>query len=280
MNQQELLQRYKTLADATISYRMEQLGGNSFYDGVDFMQEFCDLQLQEAEQYFTAGQLDALKGLLRRLTLPLWQSADMQYCAYIKEKTGLQVDLFRGLPEKIEPILTRGKIGNKKEYILAQVGLEYYRQTLTEADNRNKLYRMICHYQQEHQKTSVKTVHTRNIRKEANGLVQEIPVQAGDDPSPQLEEYISLSPEGNRRLRVVRPIDKDTEGLSHVDIHLRAGVGNVFAARGPAASLKAYWKDNETVVIEMHPGLLPIIRHHTYQSFGETIYIEYILADS
>ena len=86
---------------------------------------------------------------------------------------------------------------------------------------------------------------------------------------------MSTSPDGNRRLRVVQWRD-GRHASTHVTVEFPTASGAVYGTRGICPDVKAWWKDNATIVIETSKAYTADTQYRQVGSFDDVISIEYI----
>ena len=84
-----------------------------------------------------------------------------------------------------------------------------------------------------------------------------------------------LSPDGKRRLHITQWSDGRHPSTS-VDILFPKASGTIYGVAGICPDVKAYWKDNSSVVIETNKTYLANTQHKQVRSFDDIITIEYI----
>lgn len=84
-----------------------------------------------------------------------------------------------------------------------------------------------------------------------------------------------IAPNGTDKLHI-QFSGKGEHAITYVVILLANGSGNIYSARGEKLPIKAYWKDNHTVVIETKKAYDSCTKVKQISSYGEVIKIEYI----
>jgi hypothetical protein len=69
---------------------------------------------------------------------------------------------------------------------------------------------------------------------------------------------------------------KGIHSLTYVVVQLRGGSGSIYSIRGRHPNLKAYWKDDHTIVIEVPQERKDTLRYMQVSSFGHVVNIEYL----
>jgi hypothetical protein len=61
-----------------------------------------------------------------------------------------------------------------------------------------------------------------------------------------------------------------------VSIVLQGGSGSIYCVQGANLPIKAFWKNNNTIVIETSKEYTPMIQYHIVRSFEDVVKIEYV----
>lgn len=92
---------------------------------------------------------------------------------------------------------------------------------------------------------------------------------------------IEVLPNVHESQTYVRDVAVQTSGEGHlsstyVTIELKGGSGPIYGIQGHHPELKAYWRNNHTVVIETPRERKESLRYKQVSSFGETVDIVYL----
>lgn len=273
------LERHRAIVLATLDYLEENLGGSFVYDQYDPLTEYYQQQKVQVEKYFKQRRLDRLQQRLASLTKGRQTGADLKYGNYIKEKTGYDIDIFEDLRKRVAAIIAQNEIRDQKE--LNEVGsmLQFFHETSAKGEEVKKLNKLISNYVQQGQETSRKrkTVRSKVISRaeKGNGIV-EVRVEVFTGPKPKhYEEQVAISPDGKRRLRVAQWSD-GKHASTYVAVEFPTASGAVYGLSGIYPDIKAWWKDNSTIVIETRKEYTAHSQNREVRSFNDTISIEYI----
>jgi hypothetical protein len=270
------LHRQRDLVLATLNYQLELHAGSIVTDGWDAAREYFDQQKLQTEAYFRGRRLDKLQQQLQRLTDGLRSRVDLQYTSYIKEKTGYDIDLFEGLQGHIDRILVQGNIQTDAEAEFVRVQLLINKQTMAEPQQETALKTLFHDYFKRKQQSEKKATFSEVTKREENDGVEVVTVRISTGPKPvHLEEQEAISPDGKRWLRVTQWSD-GKHASTYVVIIFPTTSGTVYAANGIRPDVKAYWKDNHTIVIETKKEYEAGVKYKEVSSFDDVIAIEYI----
>jgi len=112
-------------------------------------------------------------------------------------------------------------------------------------------------------------------RVEKDGIeVVTITISTGPKPK-HFEEQWATSPDGKRKLVVVQLSD-GKHASTYVAVHFPTASGAVYGTSGIRPDVKAWWKDNSTIVIETKKVYEANTQNKQVRSFDDVISIEYI----
>jgi hypothetical protein len=275
---QSELQKHRTILLTTLDYLEKYSGGNIVFDGYDPATEYYRQQKIQTEKYFGQRRLDKLQQQLVRLIKGLQGRVDLDFAAYIKEKTGFDIDIFEELRKTVDAIVVRKEIRGQKELNDVGTMLQFYDET---ADEKmvEKLKSLLIDYSERINETSRKSKgeYSEIISKVEKEGVEEVIVYFSAGPKPKhYEEQWVPSPDGKHKLRLAQWSD-GKQASTYVAIHFANGSsGAVYALNGICPGMKAWWKDNATIVIETGKGYPVTAQHKQACSFDDVISIEYI----
>lgn len=274
---QSELQRHRAIILATLDYLEDRLGGSIVFDQYDPATEYYLQQKIQTEKYFKQRRLDRLQQRLASLTKGMQNSAALPYTAYLKEKTGYDIDIFEDLRKRVDAIVAQNEICSQKELNDVYTLLQYYQKADADEKGVETLKTLISDYS----KRSSETTHKKKgeyseiiSRIEKDG-VEEVTVRISTGLKPKhLKEQEATSPDGKRKLRVVQWGDGN-HATTYVEIMFPTASGAVFGTIG-IHDVKAHWKDNSTIVIENPKNHIANTKHKKVRSFDDVITIEYI----
>lgn len=271
---QEELLKYKALVLATLDYFIKKDSGSIVYDGHDPIKFVWEQEKAKAEKYFNERHLDKLKNQLKKYTRGLRMNADLQFAAYIKERTGEDLDLFSELVPLISKVLENGKIETKAEENAIIAQLHIYEQTGMETQQKADLIHLLSEYNPPPNKRT----YSKIIKREVIGDDEIITGCIVTGRRPKIDEdHFMASPDGKLKLHLSLYSQDGMNGYTYVNVHFPQMTGNVYSARGLQPAIKAYWKDNNTIVVETLKEIEALNRHFTVQSFDFTVNIEYLI---
>ena len=268
------LQRLRDILLATIEYQLAKQRGSIVFDQVDWIEEHWEQERLKVEKYYADGRLSNLQQMLTRLTRSLQNRTDLNFAGYIKEKTGFEIDLFGDVLKRVDAIITQNEIRNKQELNEVNIMAHYYRQTSADATLVERLQKLSMNYDLvTRKKQTGYTETTRTIDKDG---IEHISIKHSTGPKPKhlVEEEI-ISPDGKRWLRVVQWSD-GKHATTFVSIIFPAASGGIYGANGIHPGVKASWKNNSTIVIELPKDIPTHTQHKEARSFEDVIAIEYV----
>jgi len=121
------LTMYRDLILATLDYHIEnKIMGINGYDQI-FTSHFNLLRTQ-ALDHFEKGRLSILKQWFRDLTEIVIESRDLSFDSYIKDKTGLDIDIFQKYQERINRVIDKGRITTANQFYDIRIMVDHLSQ--------------------------------------------------------------------------------------------------------------------------------------------------------
>jgi hypothetical protein len=275
---QSELQRHRAILLATLDYLAERLGGSIVYDQYDPFTEFYQQQKIQTEKYFKQRRLDRLQQRLTSLTKGLQHRADLRYAKYIKEKTGYTIDIFEDLRRRVAAIVSQNEIRSDEELNDIGAMLRFFHETSVNEEGVEKLKAMLANYSNQRPESSYKRneEYSEVISRVEKDCIEEVTVRISTGPKPKhFEEQWVTSPDGKRKLRVAQWSD-GKHASTYVAVEFPAASGAVYGMSGIYPDVKAWWKDNSTIVVETKKEYTANVQHKLIRSFDDVISIEYI----
>jgi hypothetical protein len=277
------LEKYRAILLATIDYLISKHAGSFVVDNEDFIGDSYQQQKLQTEKYFNQRRLDRLKQQFLRLTKGLQNQPDLTFGNYIKEKTGYDMDIFEDVRKRVDAIVEQNKINNEKELSDVNSMLHFYKQSQGNDQMMHKLKALFMDYA--NQKAALdksvfpkkrKNEYTKIISKVEENGVEKTTFTAITGAKPkhwEVEEV--LSPDGKRRLHVTQWSD-GKHASTCVSVIFPTASGAVYGVNGICPDVKAFWKNNSTIVIKTNKDYLANIQCKEVRSFDDVIIIEYI----
>jgi len=254
---QEELKRLRDIILATIDYSLEKSGNIIKIDGkVPAVSHYQKLK-QNTEKYFKQRKLEKLhQTLLKTLEDPLAR-VDLSFDNYIKEKTGYEVDIFKNIQENVAKIIKQNKIKNEKEFVDVARMVGKLRQESADENKINVLHNLCRDF-------SDFSKHRSKIE------------NLKDDYIPPKELSHIKSPNEKFRL-IVWEMERNGEyGTTIVYISSKNAGAGLYDAEGVNLNIRAYWKDDNTIVIESKKEYKAHSRRKQIQFANDVIYVNLI----
>lgn len=255
-NQSEL-ERYRDILLATFDYHLKKKAGRVKFDQLDPDAYFFQFIKQQTEKQYQQGRLKSLQKSFHEMTAMSRITGDMDFGKYIKEKTGYDIDIFENLQSRINNIISQKRIKTEKEYqdVFAMISL--CQQNPTDQEKIDRLNNLCNDFTERKNKSSGRNrVITTSIFLD------------------QVSEI--YSPDKKRKLTVSETSADADNPQTQVFIYFGKESGSIYAAKGINLDVKAYWKDNSTVVIETKKDYSITTKCKQVQSFQDIVRIEYI----
>lgn len=275
---QSELEKYKAIIIACLRYLEQTIGKSFMVDGESIPTTYYQQQQIQAEKYFQQRRLDRLKQQFTRLNSSLLHVADNDFAVYIKNATGYEVDIFEQLKNKAKALLERNEILDKKGFDTIGELLHHFEKTDPNPHIVEKLHELMHKYYENNPQVFEKKNrdHTEEISRVVKDGVEIVTFKITTGPKPKhYNEEMSSSPDGNKKLRVVQWSD-GKQANTTVTIEFPNAGGTIYGVNEICSEIKAYWKDDHTVLIETKKGIQAYCQHQLAQSFEDRIQIEYI----
>ncbi len=114
VKQAELIM-YRDLVLATLDYYIEKKDLQLKTDDFDSPEYFKGLKKQ-ADELFDKGRLTKLKQWFRDLTEMQVETRDFEFNKYLRATTNYEVDLFKSFNDRIDKIISKGKISTDTQF--------------------------------------------------------------------------------------------------------------------------------------------------------------------
>jgi len=273
-----LLKEY-AIVQATIDYFITLHGRTIVYDGDDIIGHYYRQEKKRAEKYFQEHKRSRLQQLLKKLTKSLAFSMDTDYAVYIKDTTGYTIDLFEELQKNIQYLISQEEIRTKQDWEMAGRVMHFCEKTNADKAITAKLNQLIQNYIENNldELTRKKRNERREVisRSSVNQHVEIVEIRISTGPKPKhKKEWEILSPDKKLKLHIIQTVYRKSAN-TYVNIHFPETQGCIYSTHG-IHDIKAYWKDNSTIVIHTNPDHQPTFMHKKVESFDDIVYIEYL----
>ena len=122
------LVNYRDLILATLDYYLENKIMEIKTSDFDSALHFQSLKTQTID-HFEKGRLTKLKQWFRDLSEMLIETRDLKFNTYLRNKTGLDIDIFQDYFERINKVIECGKITTDNQFYDVRKMVEYLCQT-------------------------------------------------------------------------------------------------------------------------------------------------------
>lgn len=272
------LQRQRSILLATLDYLEQHLGGSFVYDQYDPVTEYYQQQKIQTEKYFKQRRLDRLQQRLASLTKGLQNRDALAFTAYIKEKTGFDIDIFEDMRKRVAAIVAQNEIRSQKELNDIGMMLHHFHETSENKREVEKLKSLLADYSKRENNSphKKKNEYSEVISTVKEDGVEKVTVRISTGTKPKhFEEEEATSPDGKRRLRIVQWSD-GRQASTYVTVEFPTASGAVYGLSGICPDVKAWWKDNSTIAIETKKEYTVHSQNREVRSFDDVISIEYI----
>ncbi len=272
------LDKNKIIVDACLNHLLRYHTGNIIYDDVDPQKRHYESQKAEAKTYFNTGNFEKLEHQLGELTRILQHTPtpNVDFTSYLKEHTGYDLDILAEYRKSYEKVLAKGKIetqteGNNFCIMLSHLGVDEKEMQESYAPMLNDFHQreMAAIEASPERKKEYDELHELV---EENGEIVEIFYYGGKPYHHKSRDV--LSPNGKFILNI-----KETAHHDHSSTGIQLDVENhgcsLFSVEGVHPEINAFWKDNQTIIIENH-GYQSYSMYRKIEICGHVFHIEYI----
>lgn len=272
------LQRYRTILLATLDYLEQHLGGSFVYDRCDPVTEYYQRQKIQTEKYFKQRRLDRMQQRLTSLTKGIQNRDTLAFTTYIKAKTGYHIDIFEEMRKRVEAIVAQNEIRSQRELNDVSTMLHYFLETSENGEGVEKLKLLLTDYSKRTNQISRKRKgeYSEVISRVEKDGIEEMTIRLSISSKPtHFEEQEAVSPDGKRKLRVVRWYN-GKHASTYVAVEFPNASGTVYELSGICPDVKAWWKNNFKIVIETKREYTVHLQNREVRSFDDVISITYV----
>ncbi len=238
-NQKEL-RRLRDIILASIDYSLEKSANIMKIDGKAPGESRYQKLKQNTEKYFKQNQLDKLKQTLSKALEDPLARGDSGFDNYIQEKTGHEISIFQIFQERVDKIIKQNKIKNEEEF-----------------HDVARMINVLHNLCSDFNKRRSKTKHFK------------------DDYVPEELSHIK-SPNEKFRLIIYENERNGEYGTTTVFVRSENAQAGLYDFRGVKLNIRAYWKDDNTIVIESKKEYKFLSRHKQIQFANDVIDVNLI----
>jgi len=273
------LHRKRSIVLATLDYLLDNYVGIIIYDDFDPVKDYYVQQQVQAEKYFKQRKLDRLDQQLHRLTEGFKHQVNLEFPHYIRERTGYEIDIFAYERNRVAGVLAKQRIDTEEEsrsvslilksnQLVYQDKEEILKFLLRDLSERKKEFNELS---QKSKKVSSQIVETV----ERDGMITET-IQICFGPKPvHFNQREVFSPDGKLRLTITESSDGRHPSTT-ITIFFEKASRPLYGTNGLYPDLNAFWKDNNTIIIETKKSYVKGFQHGKVQSFDDTVLVEYL----
>lgn len=268
----------KIILLAILNYLLEFHTGDMVFDGFSPSKQWYLSELRQVESDIKTSRLARIKTRLDRHISRLRHQYDQEVNKYVSEKTGYEIDIFEPYKTDVLPIITRGYLEPNDIYLVENY-LKAYSTNPKEQAQVNALKMLLSKWEAKFigNKGEFITQKFYEIVKGNKTLsFNEAEYEAFiKEDNKKWLLYEVTAPNGEHKLSI-QFNGKGEYACTYVLISLKGGVGSIYAVRGEKAPIKAYWKNDNHVIIEHLQEYETLLQHNEVSSYGEETKIEYI----
>ena len=270
-------ERNKKILLALLNYLLEYHSNDMVFDDFSQSKQWYLGDLKRTEEDIKKYRSKQIKKRLDIHISLLRHRYDLNFNDYIKENTGYDIDIFEEYKTRILPILAKKEIDNNDSYLVENY-LKAYRLNPKEKENVAILEGLLVAH-----KIMIDKMMSLGKTETFYSIVQ-----GKKSITMNEEEYTvynkkfndkwllseEISPNGLFKLNV-QFNGKGACASTYVVISLIAGTGIVYGVVGEKLPIKAYWGDNNSVIIETKKEYKTSCKYSQVSSYGEVFKIEY-----
>jgi hypothetical protein len=272
-------EKNKSILIATLNYLLQYHAIDMLFDEYSSSKQWYLQELKQTEIDIQQSRSAQLKKRLDRHILMFREKYDRGLNKYIKENTGYDFDVFEQYKADALPIILKGSINDNDVYLVEKY-LKAYATVPEEESNvgllRNLLAKRETYLAESHSGEDVINKTYLIVQGKKSWTVDEADYQKLrkelDKDWLLAEEF---APNGVDKLQV-QFSGKGEHALTDVVITLKGGSGSIYSANGEKLPIKAYWKDNHTVIVETSNKYKHHDKYQQVSSYGEVVKIEYV----
>lgn len=206
---------------------------------------------QKTEELFQKGKLSQLRKMMLGFTKDIVKAGDLSFSRYIKATTGYDFEVDNVLEKKLDAVLKRRKIRNRDEYYsMLELRGEFRQFYPDEHEKMEELDKLLMAYKD---------------------VPPEVPTHYYKEIS------MSFSPDGICKLTVLESGSSKDRGYTQVKLDFgRHSCSSVYVVHAIGLDIRAYWVNNNAIVIETKKDYVSNRKQDQVQSFSDVIQVEYV----
>lgn len=264
---------------ATLNYLLENHTVAMIFDDYSPSKQWYLQDLEQTKLDIQNSQSKQIKKRLEMHILFLKSRFDLGFNTYIKENTPYEIDIFETHKIDVIPVLEKGTIDQNDVYLI-----ENYLKAYSEVAGEQKNVSVLKHLLTKYEVCLSEFLNSEDVITEKyHSIVQgKKNWTVKDEGYDQLFREINkdwlidveTAPNGVYKLQV-QFSGKGDYALTYVVILLEGNSGTIYVAQGEKLPIRAYWKDNHTVVIETKSEYQYREKYQQVKSYDEVFKIEY-----
>jgi hypothetical protein len=255
------LKQLKDITIAAIDFYAQMDAGRMVWDRVDMALETAVREKNKAEKYFV---LDDKANLQKIFTEKVkYREPNDSLNIFIRSATGYDIDVYADAKRNADLILKQNKIATKKDAEDASLAAGIYEKQAAKKDKAKSLRKLLAEYYQQWHSKKEKSAPTQS------SLIKYHHKDVADIASPNGKYSVHISEGG---------MDKTTAQTS-ISLNIKnIGGSSIYYAKGTDLDIKAYWKNNNHLVIETKKSYesSPESRRHELRHYDDVVRIEII----
>lgn len=254
-------EKNKTILLATLNYLLEYHSGDLVFDDYSPSKQWFLHDIKQTETDIKNYRSKQIQRRLEKHIMLLKYKFDLGLNQYIRENTEYNIDIFEQFKTDVLPVIAKRKIEENNSYPVENY-LKAYGAHPGEQENVSLLKVLMAEREAEKKK---RAEHAEEIS---------VTFSFGGTGKQHWLLQEEIAPNGVFKLSV-QFSGKEEYALTYIVISLPGGSGCIYGARGYKLPIKAYWKDDHTVMIETKKEYEETSAYKQVSSYGEVVKIEY-----
>jgi hypothetical protein len=261
------IEYHYSISVAAIDYLILKEALTIVYEDYAPVLEYYENKKNQLKIYYQKRQLSKIEQVFNFISLRRQRELDFDFNIYIKEKTGHNIDIFKNLVDRVNIIIEQNYIGNKEDEFDIVAAIDFYGKKMNDKSKIEILHQLLVNYSLPGINTIINSRdNSKSIIKTSlpNRKGKSVEIKSRLNPNLISETY---SPNCKHKLVVAKSSKEVNKALTFVAVHFENASGTIFTVRGINPNIKAYWDDENTIVIESKKEYEVVEKYDKVQSF-------------
>lgn len=272
--------RNKIILLATLNYLLDFHSQDMVFDDYSPSKQWYLQELKKTEVDIKKSRSQQIKRRLEMHTAILKSRYDQGFNKYIKENTKYEIDLFETFKIDVLPIIKKASINDNDVYLVENY-LKAYANNIDEQKNiailNNLQAKRGTNLNNLTQGEDVTRMSYHEIVKGKKSWT------VADEDYQHFHKEINkdwllseaIAPNGVDKL-LIQFSGKGEHAITYINIYKKSGAGAIYTALGEKLPIKAFWKDDNHIVVETKSEYKFLNKYKQVSSYDEVIRIDYV----